>query len=98
MSTAPVSLPDVSDGLSRLATIRAALRDLDPDAQIALDPDGGRMKVLTVLPPEQVVEVMQALGQGGGAVRRGCRDRASRRKLWLRLQSRPALRRSCLPT
>ena len=63
MSIAPVSLPDASAGLSRLATIQAALRELDPDAQIALDPDGGKMKVLTVLPPEQVVQVMQSLGE-----------------------------------
>ena len=63
MSTVPVSLPDSSAGLSRLATIQAALRELDPDAQVALDPDGGKMKVLTVLPPELVVQVMKAVGE-----------------------------------
>ncbi|WP_372018107.1 hypothetical protein [Pseudoxanthomonas sp. 10H] len=63
MSIAPVPLPDPTAGLSRLAAINAALRALDPDAQVALDPDGGRMKVLTVLPPEEVVRVMRQLGE-----------------------------------
>ena len=63
MSNAPVSLPDAAPGLSRLATIQAALREHEPDAQVALDPEGGKLKVLTVLPPEQVIQVMQALGE-----------------------------------
>jgi hypothetical protein len=63
MSTAPVSLPDSSADLSRLAAIQAARRELDPDAQVALDPDGGKMKVLTVLPPEEVVQLMRGLGE-----------------------------------
>ncbi|MBO9716165.1 MAG: hypothetical protein J7507_04990 [Pseudoxanthomonas sp.] len=63
MSIAPVSLPDSTAELSRLATIQVALREHDPDAQVALDPDGGKMRVLTVLPPEEVVRLMQALGE-----------------------------------
>lgn len=59
----PVSLPDTTAPLSRLSAINAALRELDPDAQVALDPDGGKMKVLTTLPPEQVLQVLQALGE-----------------------------------
>lgn len=63
MSIVPVSLPDTTAPLSRLAAINAALRELDPDAQVALDPDGGKMKVLTTLPPEQVLQVLRALGE-----------------------------------
>lgn len=71
MST-PVPLPgfsrdaspqDAVARLSRLAAIHAAMRRLDPDAEVALDPDNGRMKVLTVLPPEEVLQVLQALGE-----------------------------------
>ena len=71
MST-PLALPgftrDTSasapaDQLTRLAAIHAAMRRLDPDAEVALDPDNGRMKVLTVLPPEQVLDVLQRLGE-----------------------------------
>ena len=63
MSTAPASPTDPTAGLSRLAAMNAALRELDPDAQVALDPEGGRLKVLTVLPPAQVVRVLQGLGE-----------------------------------
>lgn len=63
MSNAPVSPPDSSARLSRLSAIDAALRELDPDAQVALDPDSGRMKVLTVLPAADVVRVLQVLGE-----------------------------------
>lgn len=63
MSIVPVSLPDPAAALSRLAAINAALRHADPDAQVALDPDTGRMKVLTVLPADDVVRVLQALGE-----------------------------------
>lgn len=63
MSTPPVSLPGPTTEPSRLAAINAALRELDPEAQVELDPEGGRMKVLTVLPPEDVVRVMQGLGE-----------------------------------
>lgn len=63
MSTAPASPPDPTTALSRLSAMNAALRELDPDAQVALDPDGGKLKVLTVLPPAQVVSVLQALGE-----------------------------------
>jgi hypothetical protein len=86
MSIAPVSLPDPTAELSRLATIQAALRQSDPDAQVALDPDGGKMRVLTVLPPEDVVRLMRGLGEpveltgveaepgaaGGGSCGCGC--------------------------
>ena len=63
MSTAPASPNDSTRQLSRLAAMNAALRELDPDAQVALDPDGGRLKVLTVLPPAQVVRVLRGLGE-----------------------------------
>lgn len=89
MASAPVSLPDSTPELSRLAAINAALRQLDPDAQVALDPDGGKMKVLTVLPPDEVVRILRGLGEtaelsgegsgdqiatpGGGSCGCGCR-------------------------
>lgn len=63
MSIAPASPTDPTTALSRLSAMNAALRELDPDAQVALDPDGGKLKVLTVLPPVQVMAVLQALGE-----------------------------------
>ena len=60
MSVAPLPATDAAMQLSRLASLQAALRRADPGAQVALDPDSGRMKVLSVLPPEQVVELMRA--------------------------------------
>ena len=63
MSTTPASPTNPTTALSRLSAMNAALRALDPDAQVALDPEGGKLKVLTVLPPAQVVSVLQALGE-----------------------------------
>lgn len=87
MSVAPLPATDATMQLSRLASLQVALRRADPEAQVALDPDSGRMKVLSVLPPEQVVELMRALGEpvelvddgdegssGGGSCGCGCRS------------------------
>jgi hypothetical protein len=63
MSVASLPATDAAMQLSRLASLQAALRRADPEAQVALDPESGRMKVLSVLPPEQVVELMRALGE-----------------------------------
>lgn len=71
MSNAPVSPPDSPAQLARLSVIDAALRERDPDVQVALDPDGGRMKVLTVLPTDEVVRVLHALGETAQAAEPG---------------------------
>lgn len=85
MSVAPLPATDAAMQLSRLASLQVALRRLDPEAQVELDAGNGRMKVLSVLPPEQVVELMRALGEavelvddgegeaaGGGGCGCGC--------------------------
>lgn len=63
MSTSTESFSDPTALLSRLAAINTALRRFDPEAQVALDPASGRMKVLTVLPEEEVVRVLEGLGE-----------------------------------
>lgn len=63
MSASREVFPSVSDGLSRLAAINAAMRTVDPDAQVALDPDSGRMTVLTVMAPEEVTRLLRELGE-----------------------------------
>ncbi|KAF1687167.1 hypothetical protein B1992_04040 [Pseudoxanthomonas broegbernensis] len=87
MPSAPDHAP--SSGPSRLAAIHAAMRRLDPGADVALDPDNGRMKVLTVLPPDEVMRVLVELGEvaelldedadtaapGGGGCGCGCSHR-----------------------
>ena len=89
MSVAPLPATDPAMQLSRVASLQLALRRLDPEAQVALDPENGRMQVLSVLPPEQVVELMRALGEAvelvddaageeaarGGGCGCGCRQR-----------------------
>jgi hypothetical protein len=89
MSISPAPLPDPLAQLSRLASINAALRRLDPDAQVALDPDSGRMKVLTVLPEAEVLRVLKELGEpvepldadpaAGGGTSCGCGCRGGQR-------------------
>lgn len=79
--------PD-SAGLARLSAINAALRQYDPEAQVALDPDGDKVQVLTVLPADEVLRLLQALGEAvelpagdearaaaGGSCGCGCRQR-----------------------
>ncbi len=63
MSATREVFPSVSDGLSRLAAINAAMRAVDPDAEVALDPDSGRMTVLTTMAPEEVTRLLQELGE-----------------------------------
>lgn len=63
MTSPSDTLSDPTARLSRLAMINAALRRLDPDAQVALEAASGRMKVLTVLPEAEVVRILRELGE-----------------------------------
>lgn len=63
MSTSREVFSSASDSLSRLAAINAAMRAVDPDAQVALDPDSGRMTVLTVMEPDEVTRLLEELGE-----------------------------------
>ncbi|AKC86357.1 hypothetical protein [Pseudoxanthomonas suwonensis] len=85
MFTDPISPLGASAGLSRLSAINAALRQSEPDAQVALDPGNGKMRVLTVLSPEEVLRLLRTLGEavelpgeetgvmaGGGSCGCGC--------------------------
>lgn len=63
MSASTESFSDPTALLSRLAAINTALRRFDPEAQVALDPASGRMKVLTVLAEEDVFRVLEEIGE-----------------------------------
>ena len=52
------------DGRPDAATLAAALRPLDPDAQVALDAGNGRLDVVTSASREQVATALRQAGYG----------------------------------
>lgn len=44
------------------AMLSTALRPLDPDAQIALDPENGRLEVISSASSEQIVAALRKVG------------------------------------
>lgn len=47
----------------RCLSMTRALRDWDPDAEVQLDSQSGRLSIMTTLPTERVVSVLHAIGE-----------------------------------
>ena len=52
------------DGRPDAATLAAALRPLDPGAQVALDADSGRLDIISSASREQVADALRKAGYG----------------------------------
>ncbi len=71
-TAAPAATPE-----QRCEIMTQALREWDPDAEVKLEADTGRLSILTTLPTERVVSVLHAVGESvelerNGAARENC--------------------------